>query len=549
MATNTLHIYTRVSTDVQGEEGFGLDLQLEAGKFVASTLGFEIKHWDEGSQSSTKDDLVNRPVLRELLDCVSGGEIDHLYAYDENRLSRNRTTWYFIGDKLINGKVKLYSERNASPKDLSKGEDAFVFEIMRSVSVLEQTQRMSRLGSGKFERVKRGMWQGGPTPYGYTTDTDGKLKVDKYEAKWVKTAFEMYVDGGSINDIQREFFINGVRTRRGNSEWSTASLRNLISKISHYQGNYSYRRHSTDEVVEIPCERIIGQRLFNKARKLFENRSYNSKGRIRDTNIKHPTLLKDFLVCGHCKRKYGQKVYRLQYRSHYYCRTKELNHRTIENKIKCKDRIQSIKIERTDDAVWNTIVDVISNSHLFKETVKKDIMATQSHKMSVDEIKKIKVKIKKTKKSLKDVNDLIVRERAMRELNTNKSEQKAMRQVWLEKKEEWLSDLDLLETQLSNSQGNKKWVDWVTEFESKMETLNSEVTTIDDKKTLLNQLVDSIEVLNPSMNEHELKIKFKLPYVDDGFEWNVVKGKKDGYRIIDGNKEISINGDFVNGKK
>ena len=106
MATNTLHIYTRVSTDVQGEEGFGLDLQLEAGKFVASTLGFEIKHWDEGSQSSTKDDLVNRPVLRELLDCVSGGEIDHLYAYDENRLSRNRTTWYFIGDKLINGKVK-----------------------------------------------------------------------------------------------------------------------------------------------------------------------------------------------------------------------------------------------------------------------------------------------------------------------------------------------------------------------------------------------------------------------------------------------------------
>ena len=54
MATNTLHIYTRVSTDVQGEEGFGLDLQLEAGKFVASTLDFDIKHWNEGSQSSTK---------------------------------------------------------------------------------------------------------------------------------------------------------------------------------------------------------------------------------------------------------------------------------------------------------------------------------------------------------------------------------------------------------------------------------------------------------------------------------------------------------------
>lgn len=549
MTEQTLHIYRRVSTDVQGEEGFGLELQLEAGKWVASQLGFEFQLWDEGAKSSTKNDLDNRPVLQELLESVGNGEVEHLYAYDENRLSRNRTTWYFIGDKLIQGGVKLYNERNISPKDLSKSEDAFVFEIMRSVTILEQSQRMNRLSAGKFERVKKGMWQGGPTPFGYKTDSNGYLVKDNTEAKWVKIAFEMYVEGKSILDIQRRFFENGIRTRRGNAEWSTASIRNIISKISHYQGYYTYRRSATDEEVEITCDRIIGQRLFNKARKLFDTRSYNSKGRIRDTNIKHETLLKDFLVCGHCKGKFGQKVYNLQYRSHYYCRTKESSWRTLEGKVKCKDRLQSIKIDKTDKLVWDTIVGVISKSHLFKETVKKDIMSAQSHQISVEEIKKIKTKIKKAQKGIRDINDIIVRQKALRKIGGKTKEDGAMRQVWLEQKEKLEDDLDTLQVKLENSENNKKWIDWVGEFENKINLLQSDDTILSDKKVLLNQLVDKIEVYNPSIGEHELKIKFKLPYVDDGFEWNIVKEKKGSYKIIDGKKEIVVGGEFLNGKK
>lgn len=549
MTDQTLHIYRRVSTDVQGEEGFGLELQLEAGKWVASQLGFKFKLWDEGAKSSTKNDLDNRPVLQELLELVGNGDVEHLYAYDENRLSRNRTTWYFIGDKLIQGGVKLYNERNISPKDLSKSEDAFVFEIMRSVTVLEQSQRMNRLSAGKFERVKRGMWQGGPTPFGYKTNSDGYLVKDHTEAKWVQAAFEMYVDGKSILDIQRYFFKNGVRTRRGNPEWSPASLRNMISSISHYQGHYNYRRSSTDEEVEVSCDRIVGQRLFNKARSLFETRSYNSKGRIRDTNLKHETLLKDFLVCGHCKGKFGQRVYNIQYRNHYYCRTNEGNWRNLKDKVICKDRIQSIKIDKTDTLVWNTVVDVISRSHLFKETVKNDVLSIQTHHMSVEEIKKIKTRIKKVQKNIRDINDIIVRHKALRKISRKTKEDDAMRQVWLEQKEKNEDELNVLQIKLENSESNKKWIDWVGEFETKISKLQSEDISLTDKKTLLRQLVDRIEVYNPSHGEHQLKIGFRMPYVDDSFEWNMVRGKKDGYRIIDGSSEIVVGGDFLTGKK
>ena len=106
----TLHIYRRVSTDRQEEDGYGLELQLDAGKSVADQLGFGFKLWDEGAQSSTKEDLSNRPVLTSLLKEVTSGGIEHLYVYHENRLSRNRTAWYIIGSKLIDNGIKLYEE-------------------------------------------------------------------------------------------------------------------------------------------------------------------------------------------------------------------------------------------------------------------------------------------------------------------------------------------------------------------------------------------------------------------------------------------------------
>jgi hypothetical protein len=46
--SKTLHIYTRVSTAVQAEQGTSLDSQRELGIEKAKQLGFEYKVWDEG---------------------------------------------------------------------------------------------------------------------------------------------------------------------------------------------------------------------------------------------------------------------------------------------------------------------------------------------------------------------------------------------------------------------------------------------------------------------------------------------------------------------
>jgi hypothetical protein len=58
-----LHIYTRVSSVIQQEEGTSLENQKQLGIKKATELGFDFRLWNEGGQSSFYDDLSNRPVL------------------------------------------------------------------------------------------------------------------------------------------------------------------------------------------------------------------------------------------------------------------------------------------------------------------------------------------------------------------------------------------------------------------------------------------------------------------------------------------------------
>ena len=78
--TETLHIYTRVSTTAQEEEGTSLETQQELGIKRAKELGYKYKIWNEGGQSSNKEDLTNRPVLLALLDEIEQSGIKHVMA-------------------------------------------------------------------------------------------------------------------------------------------------------------------------------------------------------------------------------------------------------------------------------------------------------------------------------------------------------------------------------------------------------------------------------------------------------------------------------------
>ena len=86
-----LHVYVRAPSAAQ-ESKTSIDSQQELGAAKAKELGFDHKIWNEGGQSSSCEDLSNRPVLLPLLEEIEQGNVKQVFVFNTDRLSRNEAT-------------------------------------------------------------------------------------------------------------------------------------------------------------------------------------------------------------------------------------------------------------------------------------------------------------------------------------------------------------------------------------------------------------------------------------------------------------------------
>lgn len=91
------------------------------------------------------------------------------------------------------------------------------------------------------------------------------------------------------------------------------------------------------------------------------------------------------------------------------------------------------------------------------------------------------------------------------------------------------SEIEEISESLFESQQQKKWVDWVKEFGSRIDKLKDPEFTKEDKKNFLKGIVNKIVVTNKDTRKHELKIEFRLPYVCDKFSYNNPSNKSKGH--------------------
>ena len=159
-----LHIYTRVSSAVQ-EEGTSLETQKELGIKKSKELGMKYQIWNEGAASSHHENLTNRPKISELLFDIEKGNIKHLFVYNNDRLSRNDQTQFFIKNAIIKNGVMLYTKDGTY--DLNNPTDKLLKSFLDGVAEYDNAIRAERTRLGKLNKVRNGGWYGAPPPYGY----------------------------------------------------------------------------------------------------------------------------------------------------------------------------------------------------------------------------------------------------------------------------------------------------------------------------------------------------------------------------------------------
>lgn len=537
-----LAIYVRVSTQNQMEDGTSIDTQLELGKLKAKELDFTPIIFNEGGKSSHSDHITDRPKLVELISEIDRGNIKHLWVFNTDRLGRNESVWMTIKLKLLKSNVRLYTQNGVY--DFSNPMDKMLLNLMSSISVYDNELRMERFRIGKLHKLKSnfGHWKGGQPPFGYKTDK-GKLVIHKEQQKWVEFIYQKYKEGNSIDYIRLELMKNGVLSSRGKPFFSHRAIQ-LILQHTYYEGYYTFTDSKTDETITIQCPPLLPKSLIEEVRDIYEKRSYkrgqNNKHKLHN-NTTYESLLNGFIWCGVCGSKMGpqHKSEEHSQQSYYYCLTKTNYYKNKGNpKFKRCTSKKNINLKYADEVIWKSVVNTLSDSHLFRETIKTNVLETHKPTLTPQNKRKLTNQKKKLEKQLTNISDSIS-SLTVKSIVDEVDNQTIVSQL-KEHRDKIQTQYNEIEDKIAEAANEKKKIDWYLKFKDKIDNLKSTELTIKEKREFMSELVDKITITPIPNQQHSIQIDFNINSVGDKLIWKDKKKKALGYKLIEGEKTLTM---------
>lgn len=224
-------IYSRVSTEEQARDGYGLDAQHTRCTAMAAVKGWSniIYYADEGI-SGTKD-ATKRPGLAKLIEDARFAKIQAVIVLDLSRLGRKTRLVLDLVDDLTRHNVTLVSCKESL--DTSTPQGQFVLTLFAALAQLERDLIAERTSAALSERGAIDGEKGGRLPYGYVRSVEG-LKVDPQAASIVQRVFSMRGSGDSLRTIAAEMELI-VRSPRG-GKWYASSVREILLNEPAYRG-------------------------------------------------------------------------------------------------------------------------------------------------------------------------------------------------------------------------------------------------------------------------------------------------------------------------
>jgi len=291
--------YARVSTADQKENGASLDIQ--RAKIIEKAQEFkgeliEIYH-DDGKTGTN----MNRPGLNQLLARCSKKDITHLIVFDSSRLSRDTKDYLTIRTLLKKYKVQIIALTGISSFD-NDPYSMFFDEILAAVNALHPRISGFKARQTAVEKFKNGIYPSW-APLGYknvvnpnpTNSYDRRIVVpDETTAPFITQAFKMYGSGGyAIFDIRMFLHNNGLRGKLGKPvQYSIVhnTLRNpFYYGLMRWGGMEGIGKHQP--LIDKPTFDLIQGILAEKG-------DYGIRKR------KHNFLLRGFVFCKHCHKRY-----------------------------------------------------------------------------------------------------------------------------------------------------------------------------------------------------------------------------------------------------
>lgn len=229
-------VYTRVSTDAQGEDDkVSLSEQERKAKAYIESKGWQYVHTYEDNGYTGRN--TNRPALQQMLADLKAKSVDVVIIWKLDRLSRKqRDTLTIIEDVLLENDVDLVSLTETLDTTTPWGRA--MIGVLSSFNQLESENIAMRTAMGRYAAAREGAYAGGKPPLGYKA-VGGNLIIVPEEAEIVRLIFSLRSSGATLMGIAEELNNRGYRTKKGNM-FQHSSVQTVLNNQSTYLGNYKY---------------------------------------------------------------------------------------------------------------------------------------------------------------------------------------------------------------------------------------------------------------------------------------------------------------------
>jgi len=266
-------IYVRVSTEEQALEGYSLDAQTSMLNDYCLSEDWEVAdtYRDDGYSGTN----VKRPAYQRMM--FESEKWDVLLVLKMDRIHRNSRNFMNMMDELNKKDKKFVSCMESL--DTTNALGRFVVDMIQRLAQLESEQIGERTYMGMKEKAETllntpevNKTLGFNPPFGYHL-TDGILFSTPDELDVVKSIFDSYSSGNTIDDIAFSLNRRGISTRNGNA-WNIYNLRNIL----HNPIYAGYMRWD-DVLIRHFAQTAINPQQYNVIQKLMASKVQDEKKR------------------------------------------------------------------------------------------------------------------------------------------------------------------------------------------------------------------------------------------------------------------------------
>ena len=245
-------IYTRVSTEDQAKEGFSLDAQIDKLRSYCKARDWDIggEYIDDGYSGR----YIKRPAYKRMMEEMDNW--DALLVIKMDRIHRNSKNFMLMMEELKKHEKEFVSMTESL--DTSTAMGRFVMDIIQRIAQLESEQIGERVYAGMEQKARTNSGVlGFNIPYGYEY-IDGKLVINKEEAKIVKEIYSWYSEGKSLLKIVKMLNSTQIPTKKGGL-WAKKTISKILKNPT-----YCGYLHWEDFVNKSNHEKIIEESDFNE---------------------------------------------------------------------------------------------------------------------------------------------------------------------------------------------------------------------------------------------------------------------------------------------